>query len=56
MKAKASREDALVSAARAVLWAFREPVRQSQLPVFSIAALLLLEEALQSYSDGPPTL
>jgi hypothetical protein len=47
-------EEALVSAARLVLWAFREPLRQPHLPAFSIASLLLLEEALQAYSDKTP--
>lgn len=46
-------EDALVAAARMVLWALREPIEQRRLPVFSIAALLLLEEALEPYAHDP---
>ncbi|HEY0625249.1 MAG TPA: hypothetical protein VGD10_00800 [Allosphingosinicella sp.] len=47
------RERALVEAAEAVLWAFREPVKQG-LPVFPIATLLLLEEALGRYGRRLP--
>lgn len=47
------REEALVAAARSVLWALRDPLRERRLPVFSMAALLILEEALEPYRDLP---
>jgi hypothetical protein len=49
----AGREEALVAAARTVLWALRDPLNDSRLSIFSIAALLLLEEALEFYEDRP---
>lgn len=42
-----------MAAARSVLWALREPLRERRLAVFSTAALLLLEEALEPYQDDP---
>ena len=46
-------EQALVDAARTVLWALRDPIEQRRLPVFSMAALTMLEEALTAYVEHP---
>jgi len=47
-----SREEALVFAARTLLWSLRMPLRKKLLPVFAVAAALLLEEALERYEGG----
>ena len=48
----ADRERLLAAAARAVLAEFRKPLEKRELPVHAIAALRLLQTAVEAYSPS----